>query len=91
MRTTVTLDDDVERLLREAMARKRKSFKQTLNDAVRCGLKGFSSGPEPPFRVKPQPLRLRRGIDAGRLSDLDHAMEIERHLRVTREMEQENR
>ena len=90
MRTTVTLDDDVERLLREAMARKRKSFKQTLNDAVRRGLKEFSIAPEPPFRVKPQPLHLRRGIDAGRLSDLDHDMEIERHLRVTREMEQES-
>ena len=31
MRTTVTLDPDVERLLREAMHRSRLSFKETLN------------------------------------------------------------
>ena len=31
MRTTVTLDEDVERLLREATHRSRSSFKETLN------------------------------------------------------------
>jgi hypothetical protein len=37
MRTTVTLDKDVERMLRGIMHRKHKSFKQALNDAVRAG------------------------------------------------------
>ncbi len=35
MRTTVTLDPDVERALRERMAREHVSFKRALNDAVR--------------------------------------------------------
>lgn len=38
MRTTVTLDPDVQRLLEEAQARARRPFKQVLNDAVRAGL-----------------------------------------------------
>lgn len=35
MRTTVTLDSDVEQILRERMAAKGVSFKQALNDAIR--------------------------------------------------------
>lgn len=38
MRTTVTLDPDVQRLLEEAQARAKRPFKQVLNDAVRAGL-----------------------------------------------------
>ena len=40
MRTTVTLDPDVERLLRVAMKERGVSFKQALNDAARIGLSG---------------------------------------------------
>jgi hypothetical protein len=39
MRTTVTLDPDVARLLEEAQQRSKRPFKQVLNDAVRAGLK----------------------------------------------------
>jgi hypothetical protein len=40
MRTTVTLDSDVERLLRSAMKERGSSFKETLNNAIRDGLRG---------------------------------------------------
>jgi len=40
MRTTVTLDLDVERLIRSAMRERGTSFKQALNQAVRDGLVG---------------------------------------------------
>lgn len=40
MRTTVTLDPDVERLIRTAMRERGASFKQALNQAVRDGLIG---------------------------------------------------
>jgi hypothetical protein len=39
MRTTVTLEPDVQRLLKEAAHRSGRPFKQVLNDAVRAGLK----------------------------------------------------
>jgi len=38
MRTTVTLDADVQRSLEDAMRQRGISFKQALNDAVRTGL-----------------------------------------------------
>ncbi len=40
MRTTVTLDPDVERLIHTAMRERGTSFKQALNQAVRDGLVG---------------------------------------------------
>lgn len=45
MRTTVTLDPDVEELIRAAMQEQRSSFKKTLNDAVRTALLERSSVP----------------------------------------------
>ena len=62
MRTTVTLDSDVESLVRRAMKERSLSFKEALNSAVRAGLtetkpgrrrfvqKTFSLGPEQNFR-----------------------------------------
>jgi hypothetical protein len=38
VRTTVTLDPDVERLIREAMKERGISFKAALNEAARKGL-----------------------------------------------------
>jgi hypothetical protein len=43
MRTTVTLDPDVERLIRDAMRERATSFKEVLNDAARIGLSGRES------------------------------------------------
>jgi hypothetical protein len=40
MRTTVTLDPDVERLIRDAMRERAVSFKEALNEAARIGLGG---------------------------------------------------
>ncbi len=40
MRTTVTLDPDVEHLVRQRMQRKGVSFKRALNDAIREGASG---------------------------------------------------
>jgi hypothetical protein len=37
MRTTVTLDPDVEQLVRRRMREREQSFKQALNDLVRSG------------------------------------------------------
>jgi len=40
VRTTVTLDPDVERSIRDAMRERGISFKEALNDAARIGLGG---------------------------------------------------
>lgn len=51
MRTTVTLDPDVARLLEEAKQRSKRPFKQVLNDAVRAGLKRPAAR-VPPFKQR---------------------------------------
>jgi hypothetical protein len=40
MRTTVTLDPDVERLIKDRMRERAISFKEALNEAARAGLRG---------------------------------------------------
>ena len=81
MRTTVTLEKDVERILRDAMHRSRKSFKQTLNAAVRAGLGGKSvTVGATQFIIKARPLGLRSGIDPASLNKLADDLEIDAFL-----------
>jgi hypothetical protein len=41
MRTTVTLDPDVEAMLRKEVRRRGEPFKQVLNNAIRAGLRAM--------------------------------------------------
>jgi hypothetical protein len=78
MRTTVTLDADAERLLRNAMHSRRKSFKQTLNDAIRAGLGATSKAKHrPSFVVKARPMGLRAGIDPTSMNRLVDELEVD--------------
>jgi hypothetical protein len=49
MRTTVTLDPDVEQLIRRRMRERGVSFKEAVNDAIRAS--GSASTGSPPFRT----------------------------------------
>ena len=86
MRTTVTLDPDVERLLQRHMRRGRKSFKQALNEAVRLGLKDPAAQGEPEFIIQARAMGLRPGIDPARVRELDDDLELEEFLRKDREL-----
>ena len=78
MCTTVTLDKDVERMLREAQHRSRRSFKEVLNAATRAGLTGRTTAEKPPrFKLKPKPMGLRKGIDPASLNKLADDLEID--------------
>lgn len=48
MRTTLTLEPDVEGLIRETVYRSGKTFKQAVNDAVRAGLAPTQARATPP-------------------------------------------
>lgn len=76
MRTTVTLDPDVQRLLRDAMHKSRRSFKETLNGALRAALASRSPQSRPPFVVKARPMGLRPGIDPAGFNRLVDDLEI---------------
>jgi hypothetical protein len=46
MRTTVTLDPDVDTLLRKEVRRRGEPFKQVLNNAIRAGLRSMKQRDE---------------------------------------------
>jgi hypothetical protein len=76
MRTTVTLDPDVEALLRKAMRERGEPFKQVLNAALRDGLSGARRKAEKPFQ--------QRTFDMGRpLVDLTKALSLAAELEDT--------
>ena len=63
MRTTVTLDPDVARLIEDAIHSERKSFKDIVNDAIRRGLGPAPAPSASPYRVKPHKATLIAGHD----------------------------
>ena len=46
MRTTVTLDPDVESMLRKEVRRRGEPFEQVLNNTIRAGLRNMKRGDE---------------------------------------------
>ena len=93
MRTTVTLDPDVERLLKNEAHRRGQSFKIALNAAVR---QAFRTRLAPlqkrkPFVVKARPMGLRPGLDPTRLSELADEMEIDAFLETTKRLREKKR
>lgn len=88
MRTTVTVDPDVEILLREAMRQTGQSFKLTLNQVIRKGLAGvIAEGNDPPYVVGPKAMGTRPGIDPTRLQQLADDLEIDAFVQLTQKLE----
>jgi hypothetical protein len=78
MRTTLTLDPDVARMLEEETHRQRRPFKQVVNDAIRRGLAPRAANrAERPYRVRPHRTTLRPGIDQGSFNRLADELEDE--------------
>ncbi|MGH9908245.1 MAG: CopG family transcriptional regulator [Pyrinomonadaceae bacterium] len=77
MRTTVTLDEDVAAKLKSESRRSGKSFKETINEAIRRGL----AAPKEPtarvrFKVQARSLgELRGGLDLDNVADLIERVE----------------
>lgn len=89
MRTTVTIDPDVEQILRQAMQDTGQGFKTVLNQAIRRGLAHtVVDRKEPPFVVKARPMGIMPGVDISRANQIADEMEVERYLEVTRKMEE---
>jgi hypothetical protein len=76
VRTTLTLDDDVNARLRDESRRSGRPFKQVVNDCLRFGLSRRSKTPSaPPFKVKARPLGLRPGFSYDNVWDLIEQIE----------------
>lgn len=76
MRTTLTLDEDVDAAVRAAVQRDGRSYRETINALLRRGLAADQVGESPAaYRVHARPMDLRPGVQiddvAGLLDELD--------------------
>jgi len=78
MRTTITLEPDVEDLIRRAMHERRVTFKQVVNESLRHALRG--RGPTETFETPTFDLGAPR-VDLSRALTLAGALEDEERLR----------
>lgn len=80
MRTTLTLDDDVARLVEEQVHRARTTAKQVINDALRAAL-----APKPdrstPYEVRVHHAELAPGLDLAGFNKLADELEDEAVMR----------
>ena len=82
MRTTLTIDDDIAKVLKERSRQSGDSFKVVTNEVLRQGL---TSGAKPVpaserFRVRAAARGFRPGIDPLKLNQLADELETERFV-----------
>lgn len=83
MRTTLTLDDDLYRVLEREADAKRISFKEMVNSTLRRGLAaqaGKNPAPHPKVKVRPFPGGLLPGTDPDRMNQFADELEVEAFL-----------
>ena len=78
MRTTVTLEPDVEALLKRAMQERGLSFKAAVNEAIRAGL---APKERRRFRTRTYSMGRREGIDLDKALQLAGELEDEELIR----------
>ncbi len=82
MRTTLTIDADVEQLLQREMRRTNRSMKAVVNDALRAVL-GTRGKPArlSRYKVEPHAFGFKPGVDADRLNQLVDELEADEFAR----------
>lgn len=80
MRTTLSLDDDVAAKLRDLAHRRKRPFKEVVNEVLRRGLAAQAprSGTPRSFRVEIFRSEFRAGVDPLRLNQLNDELEARR-------------
>ena len=82
MRTTLTLDDDIARSLKEQARLLNKPFKQVVNDTLRRGMSPTVREKREPYRVKPIHSGFAPGVDPEKLNQLNDELEVEHYLEI---------
>lgn len=70
MRTTLTLDDDVARLVQDEAKRSGDSFKGTVNHLLRLGITAARKPEKKKFVVTPRAMGLKPGLSYDSISEL---------------------
>lgn len=79
MRTTLSLDDDIARLLEKESRKSGASFKEVVNRFLRLGLMAARQPPRKPFVVTPRKLGLPRGLNYDNVAELLEELEGPEH------------
>jgi hypothetical protein len=88
----VTLDRDVERILRETAMRTHKPFKKVLNETLRAGIEQAAGiGQAEPFVLRTRPMGLRAGHDPTGFNRLADDLEAEAFLESSRKLMERDR
>jgi hypothetical protein len=75
VRTTLSLDDDVARLLEKETRQSGASFKEVVNHLLRLGLMASKQLPRKPFTVKPWNMAPPPGLNFDNVEELLDALE----------------
>lgn len=79
MRTTVTLESDVEALVKRLMRERSLSFKAAVNHAIRAGL--TAPGASEPFRTRTYSMGRAEGVNLDKALQLAGELEDEEIIR----------
>ena len=79
MRTTLSLDNDVARLLEKESRRTGASFKEAVNHFLRLGLMAAKQPQRKPFVVVPRDVGLLPGVSYDNVEELIEALEGPEH------------
>lgn len=82
MRTTLTLDDELARKLKELAHRRRVSFKRIVNETLKAGLESSRRPARGAgiFRVEASHCGFLAGVDTGKLNQLADELEAAEHV-----------
>lgn len=81
MRATLTLDPEVAMKIKKRMAEKKLTLKDTVNQALRFGLREVETRKRPRFKIETFALEFKPGIDPNRLNQVLDLMEVEDYVR----------
>ena len=80
MRTTLTIEDDLARTLKERARLLDLPFKQVVNETLRRGLSSAVREEPAPYRVVPRHSGFAPGVDPLKLNQLSDQLEVEEFL-----------
>lgn len=84
MRTTVTLEEDLFRALKQSAHERDVSFKTAINEAIRSGLRGERRRGKP-YRIQARDMGLRPGVDLTKANQLAAELEDAELIRKLRQ------
>ena len=81
MRTTLTVDDGIDRELRESAGRRGVSYREEVNRVLRAGLDALHRPPPKRYRLKPKSMGRLSGVDYDKVGQLADELDDRERVR----------